>query len=135
MTWQIYSYIPLDLHYLDKLLLKRGDTLSGIYKYLKYIFLFFLTVRLISYSPDYLEPLLLYLYLIFAGLIALLGILQDFFNPSKKTDMILRVVTIIFAFVLLIASFIFKSTPSIIFSIVMLIAFSFSLFLETKQED
>jgi len=109
--------------------------LSGIYKYLKYIFLFFLTVRLISLSPDYLEPLLLYLYLIFAGLIALLGILQDFFNSSKKTDMILRAVTIVVAFGLLLASFIYKSTPSIFFLIVMLIAFSFSLFSEKKQED
>ncbi|UED78456.1 MULTISPECIES: hypothetical protein [unclassified Lysinibacillus] len=109
--------------------------MSGIYKYLKYIFLIIFTVRLISFSPDYLEPLLLSLYLLFAGLIALLGILQDFFNPSKKTDMLLRIVTIIFALVLLTASLIYKSTPSIVFSIVMLIAFSFSLFLETKQEE
>jgi len=108
--------------------------LTGIFKYLKYIVLLYLTVRLIRFSSNYLEPLILYLYLIFVGLIALLGILQDFFNPSKKTDMLLRVVTIIFAFGLLLASFIYKSTPSIIFFIVMLIAFSFSLFSEKKQE-
>lgn len=108
--------------------------MTGIFKYLKYIVLLYLTVRVISFSSDYLEPLILYLYLIFVGFIALLGILQDFFNPSKKTGMILRVVTIIVAFGLLLASFIYKSTPSIFFSIVMLIAFSFSLFLEKKQE-
>ncbi len=135
MIWQIYFYTLLYLYYFDVLSFKRGDILSGIYKYLKYIFLIIFTVRLISFSPDYFEPLLLSLYLLFAGLIALLGILQDFFNPSKKTDMLLRIVTIIFALVLLTASLIYKSTPSIVFSIVMLIAFSFSLFLETKQEE
>ncbi len=109
--------------------------MRGIFKYLKYVVLFYFTVRLIRFSPDYLEPFILYLYLIFVGFIAILSILQDFFNPSKKTDMILRVVTIIIAFGLLIASHLYKSTPSIVFSIVMLIAFSFSLFSEKKQED
>ncbi|EON72392.1 hypothetical protein [Lysinibacillus sphaericus] len=109
--------------------------MSGIYKYAKYILLLISIINLNSFSPDYLEPILLYEYLIFVGFCSLLGILHDFFKPSKKTNILLLVFIIISSLVLLITSIFYKSTPSIIFSIVMFIAINYALFLEIKQKE
>jgi len=52
--------------------------LSGIFKYTKYILMLISAVQLTRFSPEYLEPILLYEYLLFIALCFLLGILEDF---------------------------------------------------------
>jgi len=83
--------------------------------------------------PVYIKPIFVYQYLIFFVLCYLLGILHDFFNASKKTDTFLRVTIIISALVLLITSIYYKATLSIISSVIMLVASSFSYYLENKK--
>lgn len=51
--------------------------------------------------PDYVKPVFVYEYLIFFGLSYLFAIIQDFFNPSEKTDIGLRVVIIMSSLVIL----------------------------------
>ncbi len=97
--------------------------------------MFISAIQLIRFSPEYLEPVLLYEYLVFIAFSFSLGILEDFFKPNKKINILIRIATIICSLVLLITSISFKSTLTIIFSIVMFIAISFSLFLEIKQKD
>ncbi|MEY9972968.1 UDP-N-acetylmuramyl pentapeptide phosphotransferase/UDP-N-acetylglucosamine-1-phosphate transferase [Lysinibacillus sp. RC46] len=109
--------------------------MSGIFKFTKYILIFISAIQLTRFSPEYLEPILLYEYLIFIGLFIILGVLDDFFKPSKSTNILLRIAIIICSLALLITSVSFKSTSSIIFSIVMIIAVSFSIFLEIKQKE
>ncbi|MGE7690434.1 hypothetical protein ACQKMI_14660 [Lysinibacillus sp. NPDC097214] len=109
--------------------------MSGIFKFTKYILMFISAIQLTRFSPEYLEPILLYEYLVFIVFCFSLGILEDFFKPSKKTNILVRVAIIICSLVLLITSVSLKSTATIIFSIVMFIAISFSVFLEIKQKD
>ncbi|KPN96246.1 hypothetical protein [Lysinibacillus sp. ZYM-1] len=109
--------------------------MSGIFKYTKYILMLISAVQLTRFSPEYLEPILLYEYLLFIALCFLLGILEDFFKPSIKTNILIRTAIIICSLVLLITSFSFKATATIIFSIIMFIAISFSLFLAIKQKE
>ncbi|WP_460012207.1 hypothetical protein [Lysinibacillus sp. CTST325] len=63
----------------------------------------------------------------------LFAIIQDFFNPSEKTDMLLRVVIIISSLVIMITSPYYKATFSLIFSVIMFIVISFTLYLAIKQ--
>lgn len=109
--------------------------MSGIFKFTKYILLFISAIQLTRFSPEYLETILLYEYFIFIELIILLGVLDDFFKLNKRTNILLRIAIILCSLALLITSVSFKSTSSVIFSIVMFIAFSFSIFLEIKQKD
>ncbi|TKI71906.1 hypothetical protein FC756_03680 [Lysinibacillus mangiferihumi] len=109
--------------------------MSGIFKFTKYILLFISVIQLTRFSPEYLEPTLLYEYFIFIGLIILLGVLDDFFKLNKRTNILLRIAIILCSLALLITSVSFQSTSSVIFSIVMFIAFSFSIFLEIKQKE
>jgi len=108
--------------------------LSGIFKFTKYILILISLFQLMRFSPEHLEPILLYEYLAFIGFCILLGVLEDFFKPSKRTNILLRIAIIICSLALLITSFSFKSTSTIIFSIVMFIAIGFSIFLEIKQK-
>lgn len=109
--------------------------MSGIFKYTKYILMFISAIQLTRFSPEYLEPILLYEYLVFIAFCFFLGILEDFLKPSKKTNILVRVAIIICSLVLFITSISLKSTATIIFSILMFIAISFSVYLETKQKD
>lgn len=85
--------------------------------------------------PDYVKPIFVYEYLLFFGFAYLFGIIQDFFNPSEKTDILLRVVIIISSLVLLITSIYYEATFSLIFSAIMFIAISFSLYLAIKKKN
>lgn len=109
--------------------------MSGIFKYTKYILMFISAIQLTRFSPEYLEPILLYEYLVLIASCFFLGILEDFLKPSKKTNILVRVVIIICSLVLLITSLSLKSTATIIFSILMFIAISFSVYLEIRQKD
>lgn len=114
----------------------KGDGVLGNFftKYAKYVVLLIFIFEIIYFGiPDYIKPIFVYQYLIFFGLCYLLGILHDFFNASKKTDTFLRVTIIISALVLLITSIYYKATLSIISSVIMLVASSFSYYLENKK--
>ncbi|MFJ7183235.1 hypothetical protein [Lysinibacillus xylanilyticus] len=103
-------------------------------KYSKYVVLLIFIFEIIYFGiPDYVQPVFVYEYLLFFGLAYLFAIIQDFFNPSEKTDILLRVVIIISSLVILITSIYYKSTFSLIFSMIMFMAISFSLYLASKQ--
>lgn len=103
------------------------------YKYLKYVALLLVIFQLLYLGiPDSVKPVLVYEYIIFFGLAYLFAILQDFFNPSKKTDLLLRVAIIISLIVLAITSIYYKATFSIAFSVIMFIAFTSSLYITIK---
>ncbi|MEY9974685.1 ABC-type arginine transport system permease subunit [Lysinibacillus sp. RC46] len=108
-------------------------------KYIKYIPPLIIIFELVYFGiPDFVKPIFVYEYFIFFGVSYLFAILQDFFNPSKKTDILLRVVMIICSLILLITSVYYTDTFSIIFSTIMFIAISFSLYLaikSNKQQD
>ncbi|MBK3493825.1 hypothetical protein JFL43_02910 [Viridibacillus sp. YIM B01967] len=102
-------------------------------KYTPYVVLLIFIFELIYFGiPDYIKPVFIYEYLILIGLGYLLGTLHHFFNPSKKTDTLLRVGIIISSLALLITSIFYKATLSVIFSAIMFVAVSFSLYLEIK---
>lgn len=115
--------------------IKEGDTLSNnFYKYLKYVALLIIIFELIYFGiPDFVKPVLFYEYLVFFGISYLFAILQDFFNPSEKTDILLRVAIIISSIVMSITSIYYKATFSFAFSVIMFVALSFSLYLTIKQ--
>ncbi|WP_249662103.1 hypothetical protein, partial [Lysinibacillus fusiformis] len=74
---------------------------NNFYKYLKYVALLIIIFELIYFGiPDFLKPVLFYEYLVFFGISYLFAILQDFFNPSEKTDILLRVAIIISSIVM-----------------------------------
>ncbi len=103
-------------------------------KYYKYVALFFLIVELLYFGiPDYVKPIFVYEYIIFFGLAYLFGILQDFFNLSEKTDRLLRIALIISSIVMAITSVYYKATFSVVFSVIMVVAISFSLYLAIKD--
>ncbi|MFJ8517264.1 hypothetical protein [Lysinibacillus xylanilyticus] len=103
-------------------------------KYSKYVVLLIFIFEIIYFGiPDYVQPVFVYEYLLFFGLAYLFAIIQDFFNPSEKTNILLRVVIIISSLVILITSIYYKSTFSLIFSMIMFMAISFSLYLAIKQ--
>ncbi|MGE7688317.1 hypothetical protein ACQKMI_03805 [Lysinibacillus sp. NPDC097214] len=108
-------------------------------KYIKYIPPLILIFKLIYFGiPEYVKPVFVYEYIIFFGVSYFFAILQDFFNPSKITDILLRVAMIICSLILLITSIYYTETFSIIFSTIMFVAISFSLYLEiksNKQQD
>ncbi len=109
--------------------------MSVILKYNKYILMFIGAIQLTRFSPEYLEPILLYEYFVFIAFCFFLGILEDFIKPSKKTNIVVRLAIVICSLILLITSVSLHATATIIFSIVMFIAISFSVFLEIKQKD
>lgn len=115
--------------------IRRGDTLLYFFnKYSKYVVLLIFIFEIIYFGiPDYVQPVFVYEYLLFFGSAYLFAVIQDFFNPSKKTDILLRVVIIISTLVILITSIYYKSTFSLIFSVIMFMAISFSLYLAIKQ--
>ncbi|MFB7157636.1 MULTISPECIES: hypothetical protein [unclassified Lysinibacillus] len=107
-------------------------------KYITYIPPLILIIELIYFGIPDVKPVFVYEYIIFFGVSYLFAILQDFFNPSEKTDILLRVVMIISSLILLITSIYYTATFSIIFSTIMFVAISFSLYLAIKpdkQED
>lgn len=112
---------------------------SSFSKYLKYIPPLVLIFELIYFGiPDFVKPIFVYEYFLFFGVAYLFAILQDFFNPSKKTEILLRVVMIICSLILLSTSIYYTDTFSIIFSTIMFVAINFSLYLAIKpdkQED
>lgn len=114
---------------------KKGDTLSNnFYKYLKYVVLLIFIFKLIYFGiPDFVKPVFFYEYLIFFGLTYFFGILQDFFNLSEKPDILLRIAIIISSIVIVITSIYYKALFSVAFSVIMFVAFSFSLYLAIKQ--
>ncbi|MGG2074121.1 hypothetical protein AB1J28_12290 [Lysinibacillus irui] len=79
------------------------------------------------------KPVLVYEYIIFFGLAYLFAILQDFFNPSKKTDLLLRVALIISSIVMAVTSIYYKETFTVVFSVMMIVGISFSLHLTIKH--
>ncbi|QDP99623.1 hypothetical protein FOH38_03070 [Lysinibacillus fusiformis] len=106
---------------------------NNFYKYLKYVALLIIIFELIYFGiPDFVKPVLFYEYLVFFGISYLFAILQDFFNPSEKTDILLRV-AIISSIVMSITSIYYKATFSVAFSVIMFVALSFSLYLTIKQ--
>ncbi|MFJ6267455.1 hypothetical protein ACIQGW_21095 [Lysinibacillus xylanilyticus] len=113
--------------------------LNFFIKYSKHVVLLIFIFEIIYFGiPDYVKPVFVYEYLLFFGLAYLFAVIQDFFNPSKKTDILLRVVIIISSLVILITSIYYKSTFSLIFSVIMFMAISFSLYLAikpNKQQD
>ncbi|KGA83949.1 hypothetical protein [Lysinibacillus fusiformis] len=109
--------------------------MSVIFTYTKYILMILSAIQLTRFSPEYLEPILLYEYLILIAFCFFLGLLEDFLKPSKKTNILVRLAITIGTLVLLFTSVSLKSTATIIFSIIMFSAFSFSVFLEIKQKD
>lgn len=113
----------------------RGGTLVNFFnKYSKYIVLLILIFEIIYIGiPDYVKPVFVYEYLIFFGLSYLFAIIQDFFNPSEKTDILLRFVIIMSSLVILLTSIYYKATFSLIFSMIMFSAISFTLYLAIKQ--
>lgn len=113
----------------------RGDTLSNfISKYGKYVVLLIFIFELIYFGiPNFVKPVFVYEYLVFFGIAYLFAILQDFFNPSAKTDILLRVAIIISSLVMLITSIYYKATFSVVFSVIMFVAISFSLYLAIKH--
>ncbi|UPW85046.1 hypothetical protein [Lysinibacillus sp. Ag94] len=103
-------------------------------KYSKYIALLIFIFEIIYFGiPDYVKPVFVYEYLIFFGLSYLFAIIQDFFNPSEKTDILLRVVIIMSSLVILLTSIYYKATFSLIFSMIMFSAISFTLYLAIKH--
>ncbi|MGE7945643.1 hypothetical protein [Lysinibacillus sp. NPDC093688] len=113
--------------------------MNSFSKFITYIPPLILIFKLIYFGiPEYVKPVFVYEYIIFFGVSYLFAILQDFFNPSEKTDILLRVVMIISSLILLITSIYYTATFSIIFSTIMFVAISFSLYLEiksNKQQD
>ncbi len=106
------------------------------YKYLKYIALFILIIQALYLGiPDSVEPVLVYEYILFFGFAYLFAILQDFFNPSEKTAILLRVPLIISSIIMAITSIYYKEMFTIIFSIIMTIGISFSLHLAIKHKQ
>jgi len=104
------------------------------YKYLKYVALLLLIFEALYLGiPDFVNPVFVYEYIIFFGLAYLFAILQDFFNPSEKIDILLRVALIISSIVMAITSIYYKETFSIVFSVIMVVGISFSLHLTIKH--
>ncbi|MEA0553440.1 hypothetical protein U1P98_21105 [Lysinibacillus irui] len=104
------------------------------YKYLKYVALLLVVFQLLYLGiPDSVKPVLVYEYIIFFGLAYLFAILQDFFNPSKKTDLLLRVALIISSIVMAVTSIYYKETFTVVFSVMMIVGISFSLHLTIKH--
>lgn len=108
-------------------------------KYAKYILLLICIVYLLSYGiQDILRSLktvFIYEYLILFGVGYLLAILEDFFELSEKIGKLLRIVIIGISIILLITAILNQAIFSIVFSGVILVAFSFSLYLQNKQKD
>ncbi|MDM5248005.1 hypothetical protein [Lysinibacillus sp. G4S2] len=105
-----------------------------ISKYGKYVVLLIFIFELIYFGiPNFVKPVFVYEYLVFFGIAYLFAILQDFFNPSAKTDILLRVAIIISSLVMLITSIYYKATFSVVFSVIMFVAISFSLYLAIKH--
>ncbi|MEX3747110.1 MULTISPECIES: hypothetical protein [Lysinibacillus] len=103
-------------------------------KYSKYVILLIFIFKIISFGiPDYVKPVFVYEYLVFFGLAYFFAILQDFFNPSERTDILLRVAIIISSIVMFITSIYYKATFSVAFSVIMFVAISFSLHLAIKH--
>jgi len=117
------------------LLIIRGGTLLNFFnKYSKYVVLLIFIYEIIYFGiPDYVKPVFIYEYFILFGLSYLFAIIQDFFNPSEKTDILFRVVIIISSLVILITSIYYKATFSLIFSGIMFIAISFTLYLAINK--
>lgn len=113
----------------------RGGTLVNFFnKYSKYIVLLIFIFEIVYFGiPDFVKPIFVYEYLIFFGLSYLFAIIQDFFNPSEKTDILLRVVIIMSSLVISLTSIYYKATFSLIFSMIMFSAISFTLYLAIKQ--
>lgn len=108
--------------------------LNSFSKYTKYVVLLIFIVKIISFGiPEYVKPIFIYEYFIFFGFSYLFAILQDFFNPSEKTDIYLRVAIIISSIVMLFTSIYYKATFSFTFSVIIFISFSYSLYLAIKQ--
>ncbi|MEQ6353632.1 hypothetical protein ABNX05_03285 [Lysinibacillus sp. M3] len=108
--------------------------MNSFSKFIHYILPLMLTFQLIYFGiPDFVKPIFVYEYILFFGVYYLFAILQDFFSPSKRTDILLRVVMIISSLILLITSIYYTATFSIILSTIMFVAISFSLYLEIKS--
>lgn len=104
------------------------------YKYLKYIALLLLIIQVLYLGiPDFVKPVFVYEYILFFGFAYLFAILQDFFNPSEKTTIVLRVALIISSIIMAITSIYHKETFTVVFSIIMTIGISFSLYLAIKH--
>ncbi|MFJ7738398.1 hypothetical protein ACIQ2D_18950 [Lysinibacillus sp. NPDC097287] len=104
-------------------------------KYAKYVVLIFLIIRLLYVGiPDDINSVFIYEYGVFFGIAYLLFILQDFFNPSKKTLATLKIANAVSAFILFITALYFKDVFSTIFSATMCVALGFAFYLESKKD-
>lgn len=106
-------------------------------KYIKYLppllylaFLMFFGIPEVFYVVDI---VFVYEYHILFGSIYLLAFLEDFFNINEKAGILIRLITLIILIVLLITAILYKSIFSFIFSIILLVAFSFELYFQNKK--
>ncbi|WP_196426602.1 hypothetical protein [Lysinibacillus cavernae] len=80
------------------------------------------------------QPLLILEYALLFGLSFLLIILQDFFTISQRTNLLLRILMLVVLLVLFITAIVYQAVMSIIFSIILLGASGFALYLHVKDD-
>ncbi|MGY4795472.1 hypothetical protein ACVNNN_10730 [Lysinibacillus fusiformis] len=104
------------------------------YKYIKYILIPIFISKFFHFGIPNMQPLFILEYALLFGVSFLLIILQDFFTISKKTNVLLRLIMLIILLLLFITAIVYQAMISIIFSILLLGASGFALYLHKKDE-